>query len=147
MPTITEQRSPFFRVFLTGVGLTAVGLAILGVILPFVPTTPFLILAAACFVRSSPRLHRRLLASRMGPLLLQWQRSRSIPPGAKRRAYALVLVTFSLSIALAGGAAPRIALAVVGLLLCVFLARLRTAEPVPDTARVSVGDRAPTAPA
>src|SRR5262245_46879620 len=55
-------------------GWLAMGLGLAGVFLPLLPTTPFLLLAAACFVRSSPRLHARLLAHpRLGPFLEQWR--------------------------------------------------------------------------
>jgi len=98
-----------------------------GVFLPLLPTTPFLLLAAACFVRSSPRLHARLLAHpRLGPFLEQWRRERSVPLAAKRRAYVLVILCFALSITLAKGLAVRLALGVLGLVLLVFLACLRT---------------------
>jgi len=87
------------RFALIASGWSAVGLAIAGVVLPILPTTPFLLLAAACFVRSSPLLHRRLLHDRrFGPYLRQWEHDRSIPSRAKLRAYAVVVVTFSISI-------------------------------------------------
>jgi len=61
-------------------GLFFVGLAILGVVLPVLPTTPFLLVAAGCFAKSSPYLYEKLLANRMfGPLIRDWQEYRSIP--------------------------------------------------------------------
>jgi len=108
-------------------GWLALVLGFVGVFLPLLPTTPFLLLAAACFVRSSPRLHARMLAHpRLGPFLEQWRRERSIPRAAKVRAYVLVVACFALSIALVDAPAVRVALGVLGLGLLVFLARLRT---------------------
>lgn len=76
---------PISRIAFIIVGLFFVGLGILGVVLPVLPTTPFLIVAAACFAKSSPRLHQMLLDNRIfGPLIRDWQAHRSIPLRAKR---------------------------------------------------------------
>ncbi|MGB1261420.1 MAG: YbaN family protein [Cognaticolwellia sp.] len=65
-------------------GLFFVGLAFIGAFLPLLPTTPFLLVAAACFAKSSPRLHKMLLDNKVfGPLIYHWQQSRSIPKRAK----------------------------------------------------------------
>ena len=118
---------PVTALLLTIAGWLAVGLALLGVFLPLLPTTPFLLVAAACFARSSPKLHARLLAHpRLGPFLEQWRRERSVPLAAKRRAYVLVVLCFAVSIAFASALAIRLSLAVLGLALLVFLSRLRT---------------------
>lgn len=117
------------RVVLLIAGWSCMALGVIGVFVPLLPTTPFLLLAAACFARSSPRLHARLLAHpRLGPFLEQWRRERSVPLRAKRRAYVLVCACFMLSIALVDGLWPRVALALLGLALLLFLSRLRTGE-------------------
>ena len=60
-------------------GLLFLALAILGVVLPGLPTTPFLILAAWFFARSSEKWHQRLLQSELfGPLLRNWEERRCI---------------------------------------------------------------------
>lgn len=87
------------RVLLIIVGWICVVLATLGVVLPLLPTTPFLLLAAWCFARSSPRFHHWLLQrSWFGSYLRHWQQHRALPKGAKPKAVALILVTFAVSI-------------------------------------------------
>ena len=79
---------------LTTIGLLFVGLATLGVFLPVLPTTPFLLVAGACFAKSSPRLHRWLLANKtFGPLIYHWQTTRSIPKKAKIIALVSIALT------------------------------------------------------
>lgn len=115
------------RWLLLAAGLFCTALGTLGAFLPVLPTTPFLLLAAACFVRSSPSLHRRLLANRVfGPYLAQWQHDHTVPAAAKRKAYGLVVVTFALSIAAVDTSALRWTLGGVGVLLLGFLAWLPT---------------------
>ncbi len=81
------------------VGWLCVVLGAIGVVLPVLPTTPFLLLAAACFDRSSPRFHRWLLSTKLfGPLIENWQRERYIEKRSKRVALVVVAVTFSSSI-------------------------------------------------
>jgi uncharacterized protein len=65
-------------------GLACIALGFVGAFLPVLPTTPFLILAAACFTRSSPRLEAWLLDHpRFGPALRAWRERGAISPKAK----------------------------------------------------------------
>lgn len=74
-------------------------LGFIGVFLPILPTTPFMLLAAACFAKSSPRFHKWLLATRMfGPLIVNWQEQRFIAEKTKRNALLIIALTFGSSI-------------------------------------------------
>lgn len=86
------------RSFWLVLGLVALGLAILGAVLPLLPTTPFLLAAAYAFARSSPRLETWLLTHpQFGPLIVNWQRHGSIPRPAKRIAVVIMAATLALT--------------------------------------------------
>ena len=71
--------SPVPRILLTGAGVLALLLGLLGIVLPGLPTTPFVLLSAACLARSSPRLHQKLISHRhLGPLVRDWEENRSL---------------------------------------------------------------------
>ena len=80
-------------------GAVFVALGVAGIFLPILPTTPFLLLAAACFARASSRVYNWLLNhSILGPIVLEWRRHRSMPYRAKLIALVLIVVSFSVSI-------------------------------------------------
>lgn len=75
-------------------GLLAVALGMLGVFLPLLPTTPFLLLAAALFFRSSPRLYNWLLGHRtLGPYIRNFREHKAIPLHTKIVSVSLVWIT------------------------------------------------------
>lgn len=93
--------SPLVRGALIAAGLVAVVLGIVGLVLPIVPTTPFLLVAAACFARASPAFYRRLVATKaFGPAIIEWRRHRSIPWRTKLIAIGLLAVSLGCSIVL-----------------------------------------------
>jgi uncharacterized membrane protein YbaN (DUF454 family) len=82
-------------------GLTSVACGIAGIVLPLVPTTPFILLAAFAFARSSPRLQIWLEKHRTyGPMIESWRRYGAIDRRAKRIALLLMLCAFGLSLAM-----------------------------------------------
>jgi uncharacterized membrane protein YbaN (DUF454 family) len=88
-------------------GFFSTGCAIIGAVLPLIPTTPFLLLAAYAFARSSPRFHGWLVNHRQfGPLIQNWQRNGSIDPRSKRMAMAVMV--FALAASWLMGASARI---------------------------------------
>jgi uncharacterized membrane protein YbaN (DUF454 family) len=90
--------------FLIALGWFFVVLAIIGVLLPILPTTPFLILALALFSKSSPRFHKMLLDNKwFGPSLKQWEQNKTLSRKTKYKATALIVITFAISIGLLFG--------------------------------------------
>ena len=80
-------------------GLLSMALAIIGVVLPLLPTVPFLLLAAFCFARSSQKLHSWLISHKtFGPMIVAWTTSGAIGLTAKRYATLSILAVFSLSL-------------------------------------------------
>ena len=76
---------------LRGAGLLTLTLGLIGIVVPLLPTTPFLLLSAACFARSSQRLYNWLLAHRwFGPTIRDYRLHRAVSLRAKVLALALL---------------------------------------------------------
>jgi uncharacterized protein len=74
-------------------GALALATGVVGIFLPLLPTTPFVLLAAFCFARGSPRWEAWLLAHpRFGPLVRDWRARRAIPLRAKQLAWTMMAV-------------------------------------------------------
>jgi uncharacterized membrane protein YbaN (DUF454 family) len=97
--TASQHRSRVVRGLLWLGGSVSLALGLLGVVLPGLPTTPFVLLAAACYAKASPRLHRWMLNHRwMGPMLRDWERDRSLSRRSKTVAVLSMAVMISLSL-------------------------------------------------
>lgn len=117
------------RILLLIIGWLAIALGTLGVFLPLLPTTPFILLAAWCFARSSPRFHHWLVyRSWFGSYLRHWQQHRALPPKVKGRAITLSVITFALSIWLVKIVWVRILLLCILCALVIFLLRMPVVE-------------------
>ena len=128
------------RLFLAALGLLNVGLGVLGVFLPVLPTTIFLIVASWCFARSSPWLEERLFRWRILRPYVKLVRGEE-PLSARARVVSGALMWTAITISVlvlraSGGAAPWLvaALIVAGVVGTVVIVRFRR-EP----ARTAVG--------
>lgn len=90
--------SPVKRALLIGAGSLFVALGAVGIFVPLLPTTPFLLLASYCFLRSSERLHARLLASRwLGGYIRRYQEGGGVTLRWKAATLALLWATIAVS--------------------------------------------------
>jgi hypothetical protein len=95
---VEEKRHPLIRFALLAVGWLCVALGVIGIFLPVLPTTPFLLLAAACFLRSSKRFYLWLvLHPRLGPWVRDYLEGQGIPRKAKVYAIGLMWISITLS--------------------------------------------------
>jgi hypothetical protein len=105
-------------------------LGAIGAVLPLLPTTPFLILALACFAESSPRFHQMLLNNKwFGPPLAQWQNTKTIRREIKSKVMLLITVSFSISIVvLAGRIGLQLMLVVIYMILLFYVFRIKVSN-------------------
>ncbi len=131
---VRPLKSSWARWLLIGLGTLFVALGALGAVLPLLPTTPFMLLAAACYARASTRFYNWLLNNRLfGPSIETWRRDRTIPRKAKRTAIVLIIITFAITVGFFVTAPLARALLVLlagGIVL--FLLRLPTSEYNPN---------------
>lgn len=95
-PQQRQTRNRVWRYVLFACGCLSVVLGVIGIFLPVLPTTPFLLLAAACFARSSQRFYLWLvLHPRLGPWVRDYLEGQGIP--RKGKVWALILMWSSIS--------------------------------------------------
>jgi len=116
----------FARWLLVVGGSVALALGVLGVLVPLLPTAPFVLLAAWCYARAWPAAHRWLRTNRLfGPICRRSPNGRYLSPRAKSAAIVLTLASFGTTIGFAVDSWPlRIALAVLGLVVVTLILRL-----------------------
>ncbi len=111
-------------------GLVALGLGALGVALPLLPTTPFILVATYAFARSSKRLHDWLLNHpTFGPLIENWHRHGAIGRRTKAVGIASMISVFCLAVAMD---APSHVLVIQGIVLSIAAAFVLSRPPPPD---------------
>jgi hypothetical protein len=118
------------RVVLLVVGTLALVLGVVALILPLIPSTPFLLIAAACYARASERLYRWLIAQpAIGGIILEWQASRTIAPDVRRTAMLTVVLSFGLTIVIIDSLLVRAVLLAIAVLVLWILSRIPTSRP------------------
>lgn len=119
------------RILLIIIGTLSVAAGVVGILLPLVPTTPFLLLAAWCFARSSERFYGLLVNNRwLGPYIRNYRDGRGMTLRAKVSTLSVLWIAMIIG---AGFVVPilwaRLLLVGIGVGVTVFLLRLPTCEP------------------
>ena len=123
---VRKHASPTVRTALFIAGSLCIVVGVAGIFLPVLPTTPFLLLAAACYARASRRFYNALLNNRtFGPTILEWQEHRSIRYRTKITAIILMALTLTTSIVVfVDQSWLQWSLAGFGLVLAIFIYRI-----------------------
>jgi uncharacterized membrane protein YbaN (DUF454 family) len=115
------------RYLLQGIGWLSVALGVIGIFLPVLPTTPFLLLAAACFARSSPRFYHWLVDHpRLGPWIGGYLNGEGIPLKGKVYAIGLMWISIGVSCWLVPMVWARVFMGVSAVLVTVYILRQKT---------------------
>ena len=124
---IPTYRNPVARYVLLVIGWLRVTLGIIGIFLPVLPTTPFLLLAAACFVRSSRRFYDWLVTHpRLGPWFRDYLEGNGIPLKGKVYAIATMWLSIGISCWLVPMFWARIGMLTSATLVSVYILRMKT---------------------
>ncbi|MGM3388210.1 YbaN family protein [Stutzerimonas stutzeri] len=124
---IPLYRNPLLRYALLGVGWLSVALGVVGIFLPVLPTTPFLLLAAACFARSSRRFYDWLVSHpRLGPWFRDYLEGNGIPLKGKIYAISLMWISIGMSCWLVPMVWARIGMLTSATLVTLYILRLKT---------------------
>ena len=135
---VRKHDSMLVRGIFLALGVLFVGIGLVGIFVPLLPTVPLMLLAAACFARSSTRVYNWLLNhDRLGPAIREWRHYRSIPWRAKRAGLLLMAASFSITIVFFLPNWPsRLVMAAGGLLLGWWLWRIPSRD-APEKAPTS----------
>lgn len=124
-----------FRAFLVIIGTLSVALGVLGILLPVLPTTPFLLLAAYCYARSSDRFYQWLLSNRwFGTYIRNFREGRGMSLPQKVVTIALLWLAVGFTVIFVLSAIwGRLIMLGIAAGVSTYLVRLRTRESHQDT--------------
>ena len=120
---VKEAKNLLARWLWVALGCLFVGLGAIGAVVPGMPTTVFLVLAAACFIRSSQRLYDWLISDKtFGPYLKDYREGKGIPLRAKVVALSMIVIFVSFAVFVAIEATPiKILVGLIGLIGFLFV--------------------------
>ena len=133
MSALARFKNKVIRASLLVVGCLSVVLGVIGIFLPVMPTTPFLLLAAACFMRTSPKFYNWLVGHpKLGKYLVYYLEGKGIP--LKAKIYSIVLMAISMSVTtyFVPVVEVKILLPLVGVLVALYIVRQPTLALSPE---------------
>jgi uncharacterized membrane protein YbaN (DUF454 family) len=132
MSAIIRFKNKAVKMFLLFVGGLSVVLGVIGIFLPVMPTTPFLLLAAACFMRTSPKFYNWLVGHpKLGKYLVYYLEGKGIPLKAKVYTIATMAISMSVTCYFVPVTAVRVLLPLVGVLVALYIVRQPTLDLSP----------------
>lgn len=118
---------------LISLGWLSIVLGVAGIFLPLLPTTPFILLAAWCFAKSSPRFHNWLLSHpTLGPIVHTWQNGDGIPRKVRNKILIVMWISMLLSMVIIGKWWSVALLAVVGACSTLYILKQPIADDIAD---------------
>jgi len=134
MSAVSRVKNKALRLLLIMIGWLSVILGVIGIFLPVLPTTPFLLLAAACFARTSPKFYNWLVGHpRLGKYIVYYLEGKGIPLKAKVYTITLIAISMSFTSYLVPVLAVKILLPLVGVLVALYIVRQPTLELSPES--------------
>lgn len=131
-PSVNDRKRKNIRRFWNLAGGISLGVGVLGVFLPLLPTVPLFLLAGFCYWRGSPRFYNRLISfGPLGRLIDNFQKGKGLPIKTKRRA--IVFMWFSIvtsMIFFLTSTTLRLVLFLVGIVVTLYILRVKTADPL-----------------
>ena len=134
MSAVSRVKNKALRLLLMVIGWLSVILGVIGIFLPVLPTTPFLLLAAACFARTSPKFYNWLVGHpKLGRYIVYYLEGKGIPLKAKVYTITLIAISMSITSYLVPVLAVKILLPLVGVLVALYIVRQPTLALSPES--------------
>ena len=134
MSAVSRVKNKALRLLLLVSGWLSVVLGVIGIFLPVLPTTPFLLLAAACFARTSPKFYNWLVGHpRLGKYIVYYLEGKGLPLKAKVYTITLIAISMSITSYLVPVLAVKVLLPLVGVLVALYIVRQPTLVLSPES--------------
>jgi len=115
------------HILISAFGFSCLGLGAIGVFLPLLPTTPFVLMAAVCFSYSNRRLYKRLRrTSFFGPYIVNYEKKQGVPMALKIKSIIFVWVSLSISMLVLQTLWVYIMLSMIGIGITIHLLMIKT---------------------